>query len=917
MIRLQGQIRRRLMSREDRYRTPQLFRYRFGSAEFDESRFALLVCGKVIEVQRKPLEFLALLLQHPGEVVTREELLEHVWDNRPTVEHVINNALAKLRAALGPENAARIATQPRVGFRFDGPLQRTPVGRAAHSELKLIIGTSVPGREQFILERMLGRSNDHEVWLARQARTAESRVYKFCVDGARLGGLKREATLARVLREELGPREDLVHLIDWNFETPPYYLESEYGGMSLREWANHPGGLAEMATHHRLELFLQIADAVGAAHSVGIIHKDLKPANILVRKSPHGWSIKVADFGSGGLLSPDRLAELGFSRLGFTLTQQHASDPDRGTPLYLAPEQLAGKSATMLSDVYALGLILFQLLTGDLSRPLAPGWQRDIIDPLLGEDIAAATDVDPSRRTGSASLLAHQLRRLSARREDADRQRLLDANRQALLMRERRAAERAPWIRTTIAILILGVSVAAVSYWRLRQTADLLQSQYDVVERLNRLLTKDMIGAANPDRGDVESVTVPNALRLAARQIDVEFPTGPYAIRGALHAAMQNTLSGLSDYPHAIDEGRAAVRDFQAAGLPAADERMLKGQLRLASDLANVSRYDEARRVLELAEGTIELRRNPLLNARAEFVRGRIAQNELKFDQAIAAFEDARELAKATKDTDLIDRIEYSLGTTLTNAGRLGEADIALRALLAQQSRDFGPESARAQFTRSALAQNLTFQERYAEAEPLLVSTAARVERAFGKQHRYTLDVLQLLASLEFKEEHYLKAAAMYGEIYARFTEGAGKNEDFAVSMGLNQATALQLAGHTQDAVPILRQQLGIARQFLPETAPRLEALRYHLADCELDLRHSTAEVGSLLHGLTPEIVNASQQEPDWEGRIDYQKGRLALLEGRRRDAREFLERALVDMTAHDSGGHIKPQDVRDLLSRL
>jgi non-specific serine/threonine protein kinase len=687
--------------------------------------------------------------------------------------------------------------------------------------------------------------------------------------------------------------------------------------MSLREWANHPGGLAEMSTPVRLALFLQVADAVGAAHSVGVIHKDLKPANILVRESPHGWAVKVADFGSGGMLSTDRLAELGFSRLGFTLTQHHACDPDQGTPLYLAPEQLAGKSATILSDVYALGLILYQILTGDLTRPLAPGWQRDIADPLLAEDIAAATDVDPSRRTGSASLLAHQLRRLSARHEDAERQRLLDANRQALLVRERRAAERAPWIWTTIAILILAVAVAGVSYWRLRQTADLLQSQYDVAQRLNRLLTKDMIGAANPDRVGAESVTVPNALRFAAGQIDTDFPTGPYAIRGALHAAMQDTFSGLSDYPLAIAEGRAAIRDFQAAGLPAADERILTAQLRLGSELADVSRFDEARSILELADGTVELRRNPLLKARAEFVRGRIAQNELQFDQAIAAFEDAREFAKATKDTDLIDRIAYSLSTTLTNAGRLGEADTALRALLAQQSKDFGPESARAQFTRSALAQNLTYQERYAEAEPLLVSSAAEIERAFGKQHRYTLYVLQLLANLDFKEEHYLNAAAMYGEIYARLTESSSKNQDFAILMGLNQATSLQLAGHAKEALPILRTQLSIAREFLPETSPRLEGLRYHLADCELDLRQSTAEVESLLRGLSPEILNAGQQEPDWEGRIAYQKGRLALLEGRRRDAREFLERALADMTAHDSGGHIKPQDVRELLRKL
>ena len=73
-----------------------------------------------MDVQRKPLEILSCLLAHAGEVVTKDELLEHVWEGRPTVENVIANAITKLRNALGEENAERIVTQPRVGYRFAG-----------------------------------------------------------------------------------------------------------------------------------------------------------------------------------------------------------------------------------------------------------------------------------------------------------------------------------------------------------------------------------------------------------------------------------------------------------------------------------------------------------------------------------------------------------------------------------------------------------------------------------------------------------------------------------------------------------------------------------------------------------------------------------------------------------------------------
>ena len=215
-------------------------------------------------------------------------------------------------------------------------------------------GQAVPGRGQFLLERMLGRSV-HEVWLARDGQTGERRIYKFCVEGARVAGLKREATLARLLRDTLGPREDLVHLIAWNFEEAPYFLESEYGGVNLCEWAEDRDQLTALGVDDRLGLFLQIADAVAAAHNVGVIHKDLKPSNLLISSTSTGWRLRVADFGSGRLLNPERLAEFGLSKLSFTLTERRAADAAGGTLLYMAPELLAGAPATVQSDVYAAG----------------------------------------------------------------------------------------------------------------------------------------------------------------------------------------------------------------------------------------------------------------------------------------------------------------------------------------------------------------------------------------------------------------------------------------------------------------------------------------------------------------------------------------------------------------------------------
>src|SRR3546814_14534991 len=81
--------------------------------------------------------------------------------------------------------------------------------------------------------------------------------------------------------DTLGERDDIIRVLDWNFDQLPFYLECEYGGCNLADWATQPPGLAALPLQQRLHLFLKIAAAVAAAQRVGGLHKDLKPANVL------------------------------------------------------------------------------------------------------------------------------------------------------------------------------------------------------------------------------------------------------------------------------------------------------------------------------------------------------------------------------------------------------------------------------------------------------------------------------------------------------------------------------------------------------------------------------------------------------------------------------------------------------------
>jgi ankyrin repeat protein/class 3 adenylate cyclase/tRNA A-37 threonylcarbamoyl transferase component Bud32 len=274
----------------------------------------------------------------------------------------------------------------------------------------------IPGTE-WVLEEKLGEGGFGEVWLARHKTMKNKRVFKFCFRADRVRSLKREVAIFRLLKEKVGEHPNIVRLYDVYFDNPPFYIAMEYvEGKNLMDWFSEQGGVDKVPLKTRLEIVAQVADALQAAHDSGVIHRDIKPSNILITETGSTIKARLTDFGIGQVISKEILAQI-TTTAGFAEIMQATELSSRtGTRLYMAPEVIAGKTSTTRSDIYSLGVVLYQLVLGDLIRPLTTDWRNYIADRILAQDFTRCFAGNPTERFSSASQLAESLRSFESRR---------------------------------------------------------------------------------------------------------------------------------------------------------------------------------------------------------------------------------------------------------------------------------------------------------------------------------------------------------------------------------------------------------------------------------------------------------------------------------------------------------------------
>jgi serine/threonine protein kinase/DNA-binding winged helix-turn-helix (wHTH) protein len=869
--------------------------WRFADYEFDELRRELRVKGRAVELESKPLDTLLQLLLHAGEVVTKEELLESVWPDVMVVDGSLATAVSKLRKALGDEAQPAIVTVPRIGYRLAVPVYCKAVAAAAGPDLGFKAGDFVPGREQWRLTRPMDISGSSEVWLAENPKTHEQRVFKFAADGVRLKGLKREITISRFLRESLGDRPAFVRILEWNFDTAPFFLESEYAGPNLAEWAAAEGGLRNISLDSRLHLLIDVAQAVASAHGVGVLHKDLKPANILVVPGANGgWQVKVADFGSASLFDPSRLHALGITNLGFTQTASLDTQSLTGTLMYLAPEVLAGQSPSASADVYALGVMLYQLVIGDFRKPLAPGWEAEIRDPLLREDIAEAACGDPTKRLGSAADLAEQLLTLEQRRIKRDE---LESSRVRAQVAEHKLAEaraRRPWVVLAVMALAAGLGFSFMLYRRAARERDIGNRQTAIADSINRFLSDDLLGRSNPFSSGKSTESLMDAIKQASPGIDRKFKDEPL-ISARLHQTIARALDNRTDYPDARQEyDRAAALFKQADGELSQDAIIVQLQrTTLEARSYESGSLPLAKSILGQQEALIPKLSGPRpdLPVWLSSAKAMIALIDNNAKSAAENFQAAVERAEALPAFDESARLtlKQRLAFSCIRLGDGAKAEQLFRELIVSFTRVAGPDSPNVLRVRLNLAQAFMIQNKHAEAVKEVNAIYPEFVSRLGNDHELTMQLLTTRAQSEGSLGLWDDAIRDDFAIHELAVRKQGPLSFFAVATLSDGALAQCRAGHYREGEPNSRKAYEASAKAFGPRAGLTGGAASTLADCLIGLG-KLDEASKLLDQIDVPAVAQLAGDPNWGAGVTLAQAEIAYRRGNYDAARGYVQ---------------------------
>lgn len=790
--------------------------------------------------------------------VERKQFLDSSCANDPSLRDEVESLLAS-------------ANEP-AGF-----LQR-PIADAAQS----VVPEIAPGGKRigpYEISALLGEGGMGRVYLARRADQVYSQSVAIKYMRADFGSDPQMLLRFRMERQILANlnHTNVAQLLDGGVtpEGLPWLALEYVDGIPIDEYCrrNH------LALHARLELFLTVCSAIEYAHRNLVIHRDIKPANVLVTSE---GIPKLLDFGIAKLLSPD-----------FADSVRTRASERLMTPEYASPEQVRGDAVTTATDVYALGVLLYELLAGrrpfhlktdspfEIARviceemPTAPSAARSNEPDMSAIDarrlkgdldtvVLMAMRKEPERRYSSVAQFASDIRAYLDGYPLVARGDTWGYRTCTFVKRHKAAVASAAIAAVALAGFGIGMGVLAKRAERERQTAH-REAQF----------LAGMFRAATPDEAQGQTVTARTLLDRGALRINRDLSAEP-AVRASLLETIAEAYRSLGVFDRSRDLAQQSLTLAKASQGDDSPEARQSTEL-LAELDRDAGRYAEAEPLFHqlIASRRKQFPRGDPESARLMAELGECLYWQAKDDDAISllretlamdrkngpdygadtrnylalalerkgSFEEAHQLLQEAVDinrrTSGPDSPPYAislqnLGSSLIDRGDLYGSETKLREVLQIQRRILGPEHPGLAYVLNNLGFVLVRTGQARAAEPFLLDVIDIQSKSLGPKNPRLAGPMNNLALAYDEEGNYTQARATLENILA-IMNAANAGKTWPAAQIMSSLALVEFdQGHYRIAEEKARASMELKRQLGGDGTPQFADSLLRVADIRL-----------------------------------------------------------------------------------